>query len=185
MNNLATSKEALLDISVNLASEKGMNALNIRNIAKLGGISVGCVYNYFPSKTSLVTATVEKIWANIFQQAKQGSQPQGFQACVRWIFDSIRNGSEQYPSFFTLHAMSFAADEIGEGRAVMNRFFDHIKMDLLKALREDADVHREVFSDTFQEIDFVNFVFDNLIMLSMKQTSSCDFLLNLIQKVIY
>jgi AcrR family transcriptional regulator len=185
MNNVATSKEALLDISVKLASEKGLGALNIREVAKHGGISVGCVYNYFPSKASLVAATVERIWANIFHQANQCPRPQEFHASVLWIYESIKKGLESYPSFFSIHAMSFAADEIGEGRVVMNRFLDHMKVDLLQALKEDSDVRKDIFSDSFTESDFVNFVFDNLILLSMKQASSCDFLLNLIRKVIY
>jgi len=185
MNNCATSKEVLLDISIKLASEKGIDALNMREVAKLSGVSVGCVYNYFPSKTCLVAATVEKIWENIFHQNKQYSQPHGFQTCVRWIFESIRNGSEQYPSFFTVHAMSFASDETGEGRMVMNRYFEHMKSGLLRALREDEAVHIDIFSESFTESDFISFVFDNLMMLSMKPTSSCDFLLNLIQKLLY
>lgn len=185
MNNVATSKEALLDISVKLASDEGLGALNIREVAKRAGISVGCVYNYFPSKANLVASTVEKIWGNIFHQAEPCSRPQEFHACVGWIFDSIQNGSKKYPSFFILHAMSFATDEIGEGRMVMNHFLDHMKIGLLQALKEDANVRRDIFSDSFTESDFVNFIFDNLIMLSMKQSSSCDFLLNLIQKLIY
>ena len=50
MNNAATSKGALLDISVRLASHKGIGAISIRDIAPQGGVSIGCVYNYFPSR---------------------------------------------------------------------------------------------------------------------------------------
>lgn len=61
MSNLATPKEALLTSSIEPTSEKGIDALTIREVAKHGSISVGCVYNYSPSKTSPVAATVEKI----------------------------------------------------------------------------------------------------------------------------
>lgn len=185
MNNVATSKEALLDISIRLASEKGFSSLNIRDIAKNGGVSVGCVYNYFPSKASLVAATVEKIWESIFHHANLSGQPAGFLGCVRWIFDSIQSGSERYPTFFTLHAMSFTAREIGDGRAVMNQFFEHMKRGLLQALQDDPEVRKDVFHEGFSESDYVSFIFDNLIMLSMKQVSSCEFLLKLIQRSIY
>ncbi len=185
MNNVATSKEALLDISIRLASEKGFGSLNIRDIAKNGGVSVGCVYNYFPSKASLVAATVEKIWESIFHHASRCGQPAGFLGCVRWIFDSIRSGSERYPSFFTMHAMSFTARELDDGRQVMNRFFEHMKQGLLKALKDDPDIRKDVFHEGFSESAYVSFVFDNLITLSTKQASSCDFLLELIQRSIY
>ena len=185
MNNAATSREALLEIALSLAEKGGLDSLNIRNIAKHGNISVGCVYNYFPSKANLVAETVAKIWQDIFQRSKQYGQPRGFQAYVRWLFDSIRNGSERYPSFFTMHGMSFATSEIDEGRTVMNRFLDHVRLGLLRALEEDGGVRADVFSDSFTKNDFISFIFDNLIMLTMKKAASCDLLLGLIQRAIY
>lgn len=61
MSNFATPKEALLTSSIKPTSEKGIDALAIREIAKHGSISAGCVYNYSLSKASPVAATVEKI----------------------------------------------------------------------------------------------------------------------------
>jgi AcrR family transcriptional regulator len=184
MNNAATSKEALLAISVRLASEQGITALNIRDIAARCDVSIGCVYNYFPSKASLVASTVEAIWEGIFHQAQQQEQPKGFKASVRRIFDSIREGSGQYPSFLTSHTMNFGAGELGEGRAVMERRFDHMKRGMLQILEKDPDVCADAFSPDFTREDFVGFVFDSLIMLSTKQAPSCDILLALIDRAI-
>ena len=185
LNNFATSKEELLDISVKLAKEKGINSINIREIARLGNISVGCVYNYFPSKATLITATVGKIWENIFHQTKETSTPPGFKVSVKWIFDSLLLSSKEYPSFFSSHAISFSKDHIGEGRMMMNCFFEHLKKGLLEALEKDLEVKKEVFSESFKKEDFIDFVFDNLIMLSMKKASSCKLLLTIIEKSIY
>ncbi|MEA4898916.1 TetR/AcrR family transcriptional regulator [Bacillota bacterium Meth-B3] len=185
MNNAATSRGALLEVALCLAAKDGLDSLNIRNIAKHGNISVGCVYNYFPSKANLIAETVAKIWEDIFHPSKQCGRPQGFQACVRWIFDSIRNGSKRYPSFFIMHGMSFAGSEIDEGRAVMNRYFEHARLGLSRALEEDGGVRGDVFSDGFTKNDFISFIFDNLVMLAVKQAPSCDFLLGLIEKAIY
>ncbi len=185
MNNAATSREALLAISVSLASEQGISAIGIRDIAARGGVSVGCVYNYFPSKASLVAATVEAIWEGIFHQAGQQGQPEGFKASVQRIFDSIREGSDRYPSFLTSHALNFGAGEAGEGRAVMDKRFGHMKRGLLRVLEADADVRSDVFNAGFTAEAFVAFVFDSLIMLSLKQARSCDFLLALIHRAVF
>ena len=58
MNNTATSRAELLEICAQLASEKGFQALGIRDLAEAAGVSVGCIYNYFPSKASLLAAVV-------------------------------------------------------------------------------------------------------------------------------
>ena len=62
---MATSKEEILKTSRVLIQQNGWEAVNIRAVAAACGISVGCIYNYFGSKTDLVSAAVESIWSDI------------------------------------------------------------------------------------------------------------------------
>ena len=66
MNPMATSKEEILKTSRVLIQQNGWEAVNIRAVAAACGVSVGCIYNYFGSKTELVSAAVESIWSDIF-----------------------------------------------------------------------------------------------------------------------
>ena len=66
MNPMATSKENILQISRKLIQQNGWAGVNIRSVAAACGVSVGCIYNYFESKTDLLSATVESIWSDIF-----------------------------------------------------------------------------------------------------------------------
>lgn len=50
MNHQATSKEKLLTAARILVAEEGFSALAIRKLAEAASVSVGTVYNYFPSK---------------------------------------------------------------------------------------------------------------------------------------
>ena len=54
MNLTATSKEDILKASRALIQQNGWAAVNIRAVAAACGVSVGCIYNYFASKTALV-----------------------------------------------------------------------------------------------------------------------------------
>lgn len=45
-----------------LIQENGWTGANIRSVAAACGVSVGCVYNYFDSKTALVDAAVASVW---------------------------------------------------------------------------------------------------------------------------
>ena len=67
MNKLVTTQEDILAISKKFILENGLPAFNIRAIAKECGISIGAVYNYFPSKSALITAAVESVWTEIFE----------------------------------------------------------------------------------------------------------------------
>ena len=66
MNPMATSKENILQISRKLIQQNGWAGVNIRSVAAACGVSVGCISNYFESKTDLLSATVESIWSDIF-----------------------------------------------------------------------------------------------------------------------
>ena len=69
MNPMATSKADILKTSRELIQQNGWAAVNIRAVAAACGVSVGCIYNYFGSKTELVSATVESIW-NVYGQTE-------------------------------------------------------------------------------------------------------------------
>ena len=66
MNYSVTSKDLLLQAAKRIVQKDGMEKLNIRAISKECGISVGTVYNYFPSKADLIFAMVEDFWKNVF-----------------------------------------------------------------------------------------------------------------------
>jgi len=185
MNHTATSEDELLAASLKLASEEGLKSLNIRSIARACGVSVGCVYRYFPSKAELVSAAVGKIWEQIFHMAENAGAQGDFRGAVRWVFSCIRSGCAEYPSFFRQHAGAFAESEKGEGRRAMERCLGHIRAVLLRALEEDPSVRAGVFDRSFTREDFVSFVFDNLISLGVRQADSCEFLLRLIEKLIF
>ena len=60
MNTVVTSKEEILKKSRELIQENGWASVNIRSVAAACGVSVGSIYNYFESKSALVSATMIK-----------------------------------------------------------------------------------------------------------------------------
>ena len=68
MNKVVTSKEELLDTARQIVFQEGIDQLSIRALAKKLNISVGAVYNYFPSKSDLLLAIVESFWKGIFHK---------------------------------------------------------------------------------------------------------------------
>ncbi len=106
MNTSVTSRDTILSVSRQFITQNGFGSVNMRAIAAACGVSVGSVYNYFPSKGDLICAVVESVWHDIFHLSGQSSQFSSFPDCVKWLFDSIRQGCEEYPAFFTLHSLS-------------------------------------------------------------------------------
>lgn len=185
MNTVITSKEAILNASRKIATKQGLQAINIRDVAKECNVAIGSIYNYFPSKADLLAATVEEVWKSIFHMTENFKNPNSFMECVSWIFESVRTGTEEYPAFFTIHSISFTTGDKETGRQVMNEYFDHIKSGLLLALQNDKNIRTSAFYGEFTQKSFVDFVFSNIISLLMKNEKTCTMLIEVIKRSVY
>jgi AcrR family transcriptional regulator len=168
-----------------LVAENGLKSLNIRSVAEKCNVSVGSVYNYFPSKADLISDTIREIWQSIFQTDLVCEQTESFPAYVALIFENFQSGSAEFPHFFAEHSMSFATVDKGKGRKVMERYFEQVKSKMLDALDYDSNVAIMTFTKDFTKSDFVNFVFSNLLMLLTNQEKSCSKLIEVIKRTIY
>ena len=70
MNKSVTSRDKILEECKQIVIEDGLNGINIRKVASRCNTAVGSIYYYFPSKTALVTATIENIWFEIFHMSQ-------------------------------------------------------------------------------------------------------------------
>ncbi len=185
MNKVVTSKEDILAVSKEMVAENGIQAINMRNVAKQCGVAVGSVYNYFPSKNDLIIAVIDAIWKEIIPGISDATLSPGFLESIEKLFYSVKNSGEKYPFFFSIHSMSIAKSGKDKGRETMNQYFESVKSDLLHSLQKDQRVKQEFFSEKCTQTDFIEFVFANLISLLIRKKDSCDVLLEIIKGAIY
>ena len=185
MDKTIISKDTILSAGKEIIIESGLNSLSIRDVANKCGISIGSVYNYFPSKSDLIVATIESVWIEIIMDSQEGIKGDSFLESISYLFNRIKIGCENYPSFFSIHSMSAANFNKNKGREVMDIYFKNIKTRLLESLNQDNNVRDGVFNEEFTKTDFIDFTFYNIITLFMKKAESCDFLLELVKRIIY
>lgn len=185
VNRVVTSKDAILKVCREMVSQEGLSALNMRSVAQSCQVALGSLYNYFPSKDDLVTATIESVWQDIFRMDHccKGNLP--FPEYAAWIFDSVRRGTEQYPNFFMAHSLSFASSGKNKARETMNQYLSHIKKGMADALHDDSNVKTNAFTDVFTESDLIDFILNNLLMQLMQTKGDCAVLLEIIRRTIY
>lgn len=185
MNKVVTSKEDILAVSKEMVIKNGIQEINMRNVAKQCGVAVGSVYNYFPSKNDLMIAVIDAIWKEIIQGISDCTLSSGFLENIEKLFYSVKSGGEKYPFFFSIHSMSVAKSGKDKGRETMNQYFESVKCDLLHSLQKDQRIKQEFFSEKCTQIDFIEFVFSNLISLLIRNQNSCDVLLEIVKGTIY
>ena len=86
MNTVVTSREDILKASRKLVKKGTAEGISIRAVATACGVSVGSIYNYFQSKTDLIAATVESIWADIFHTPAEEQVLCSLELYISWLF---------------------------------------------------------------------------------------------------
>lgn len=185
MNTVVTSKESILASSRELIKTQGWAAINIRTIAAANGVSVGSIYNYFNSKSDLVSATVESIWRDIFHVPESGGEWNDFISCIEWVFHCMEQGNQRYPGFFTLHSISFLEDEKPDGKLRMEHSWEHIQGKLYTALMNDKAVQQQAFDEAFTPGTFISILFSLIISALFRQDYDCSGILELTRRLIY
>lgn len=185
MNPVVTSKEAILLACRTIAAGQGLSALSMRTVAKECGIALGTMYNYFPDKDTLLLATVESVWKDIFHRSNPCGTPLLFPDYAADLFRGILDGAAKYPNFLTAHSLAIAGSKKGEAKSSMEQCFVHMKAGLLAALKADPMVDSAAFSGDLTESAFVDFVMDTFLLQLVKESPNPEVLSALIRRVIY
>lgn len=185
MNPMATSKEDILQISRKLIQQNGWAGVNIRSVAAACGVSVGCIYNYFESKTDLLSATVESIWSDIFHHPEDEAVFQDTLSCVRWMYKQLEYGCQRYPGFFTHHALGFVQQDTADGKQQMQRAWQHILDALCTVLRNDARIRADAFTEEFTVEKFAEMLFSLMLSALVRQDFDPSTVLEIVRRAVY
>lgn len=185
MNTVVTSKEDILKISRKLIQRQGWSAINIRSVAAACGVSVGSIYNYFDSKATLVNATVESVWCEIFHRPEDGAVFQDTQACIVWMYERIEQGCKQYPGFFTLHSLGFMREDKDDGKQKMQQTWQHILGELCSVLKRDSRIRADVFTEQFTPERFADILFSLMLSALLRQDYDPTTALEIIRTTLY
>ena len=185
MNPMATSKENILQISRKLIQQNGWAGVNIRSVAAACGVSVGCIYNYFESKTDLLSATVDSICSDIFHHLVDEAVFQDTLSCVRWMYKQLEYGCQRYPGFFTHHALGFVQQDTADGKQQMQRAWQHILDALCTVLRNDTRIRADAFTEEFTVEKFAEMLFSLMLSALVRQDFDPSTVLEIVQRAVY
>lgn len=184
MNTIVTSKDEILKTSRELIQQQGWTAVNIRSVATACGVSVGSIYNYFESKSDLVSATVESVWCEIFHRPEEAIF-QDIQTCITWIYERIEYGSNQYPGFFNLHSLGFMKEDKSDGKRRMQQTWQHILHGLRSVLERDQKIRSDAFNEQFTAEKFADVLFSLILSALIRHDYDPAPVLEIVRRTLY
>ena len=168
---MATSKEEILKTSRVLIQQNGWEAVNIRAVAAACGVSVGCIYNYFGSKTELVSAAVESIWSDIFRHPDDPAVFEDTLSCIRWMYRQMEYG--------------FVRQDTADGKQQMRQTWQHILDALTMVLTRDKKIRPDAFTEEFSRQKFAGILFSLMLSAVVQQDFDPTAVLEIIHRTIY
>ena len=173
------SKESILKVAKEIVSTEGLNALNIRKVARESGIAIGSVYYYFPSKDDLLIDVIEGVWDYA------GCEENSFVEYIERIFNHTAEGIKKYPNFFTIHSLSFKAQNMNKAKGSMRKYLEKFKDNLKISIDRDANVNQNAFDADFTKDKLVQFIISGLVSLVIQKNYDTMTLINMIKKILY
>lgn len=185
MNTVVTSKEEILKKSRELIQKNGWATVSIRSLAAACGVSVGSIYNYFESKSALVSATVESVWEDIFHRPDDESVFTDVLSSVKWMFGRLEYGCERYPGFFTHHSLGFMQQDTEDGKRQMRRAWQRILDELRAVLLRDGKVRPDSFTGDLTPDAFAQALFSLMLSAAVRQDFDSSAVLEIVRRTIY
>lgn len=184
MNRSVTSKEQLLSAAREMAYTNGLNSINIRAVAAKCGVSVGSIYNYYPTKADLIAAVIEDFWrqATHRDRCMPGSD-EPFPDYVGRLYEELHRELDDFQTGW-LEQISTLSEEIRKkGRALEAKCFAHIKEAMVHALEQDSRISED--SPAKNKEAFVDFVFQNLMILLRPEQGNWLYFKEILSRALY
>ena len=186
MNKVVTTREELLHTAQEIVFQDGMDKLSIRALAKKHDISVGAVYNYFPSKSELVLAIIENFWKQVFHQdICEMSSQLPFTEFYEIVYQRLVKHSEAFFSVLLGQLNILKDNDKEKGKQMEQKYLIHIQNGFLYALQQDERIHPSIWNEVFTKEDFVCFLLEMMINDLTHQRMDCRFTKEILERLLY
>lgn len=165
MNHVVTSKQELLEAAKQIVYEEGLDKLNIRTLAKHCDISVGAIYNYFPSKSELIFCVIEDFWKSVFHKdICQMSEVLSFPDFFALVYDRLQENLKEFHLLFSAQLHLLQSGDKLRGRAMEAKYMQHMQDAFLQILQADTNIDPNIWNAIFTPEQFISFLFQNMIV---------------------
>lgn len=177
-------KEIILSEAKNIAMKQGITKLNIRAVAKNSEISIGTVYNYFPSKGDLLVAVIEDFWCGAFTDVNwQGFTSNNFYDNLENVYTILYNYLNKFKENWLEQLSLLEKQDKLLGRQKENEYFVKIYDKIINLIDMDDNLKNYQWSETISKEKIAEFIFENMINNLRKDMKDMRFFIDILKKV--
>lgn len=167
-----------------LAEEHGLSGLGIRSVAEACGVSVGTIYNHFPTKDDLMVEVIGSFWRNAFREDMCRVVPgERFDTFIARTVQAMATALATFRSDWLPQASALSMQGRDAGKMRESKAFAHMRSGMLSVLEADdlANVARVSVSSE----ELVAYVLDSIIASLCAGDRECRALIALLHAALY
>lgn len=176
-----TLRDTLLHCARNVADIEGIEAVNIRSIAKKAGVAAGTVYNYFSNKDELLLALTEEYWKQTLTDMRKVITAVSFCGQLEEIYLFLREQIDRSGGKL-MNSLGNAAAAGEERMAVMQ---SSLEASIIRRMEQDTDIRRDIWDESFTKEQFARFIMMNLLLLLKAEEPDFQFFITIVKRMIY
>ncbi len=181
-----TSRDELLEAAFHIAQEHGLAALSVRGLAKACGVSVGTVYNHFPSKAELSVAVTELFFRRSFYEGFcHPEADENFVAYCRRLYDAAKGVLERFRATWLKGVASLPEAEAIAARASEASQLEHVARGLMEVFGRDPLIDRAGLPQGVEGAAICRLVLDTILRDLRQGGSETPVLLWALERALY
>lgn len=179
------SKLQILEEARQIVQHQGLEKLNIRAVAKRCNVSIGSIYNYYPTKADLVVEIMEDFWKQAFQHddIKDLSLDNFFDSYLQ-LYQKGYHYLSQFENNWVQELSQMDSHTRKLSQQMHQEYITNIKKMLMIMLERDQHINKAIWSSTFTKEDFLDFLFSNTLEELKKGNANPHFLIQILKKIL-
>ncbi len=185
-NKAVISREHILKTAYSLFKEDDSASLSIRRVASACGVSVGSIYNYFPTKADLVAETIGMFWReSLHQEMFIAASNENFVDFCERLLGDLRRTLAEFRSEWIEKLTSLDTESLREVRKREEAAFRHIRKGLAVAIRSDKTINLGALGGNDGADKLAALVWNSMVSSLEHGDNACETLFALMRAALY
>lgn len=183
--NNSNQKEIILSSAKQIALKQGITKINIRSVAQKSGISVGTVYNCYPTKADLLVAVIEDFWSEAFKKINfKTLEGKNFYEKIQEVYKNLYAYLHNFKENWLEQISLLNAQEKKLGRKKEEEYFAKIHAMIISFMDMDENISSKEWGACISKEKTAEFIFDNMLLTLKKDESDFEFFIAILKKII-
>lgn len=181
-----TPRQTILAGAKKIAREKGLGQVNIRDVAKECGISVGSIYNSFQDKNELILGIVSDFWQGFFMDyTNHTQQSNSFYCNLENLYLQLARYLDEYEADWMTQLSYLGEKNRQDGMLRMKQCFHRVIEDINQWLNQDPTISKwEPEDSPINSERLAAFILDSILSQLRNGEKNPAFLLALLHRVL-